>query len=281
MRRPSYLAGTWYPVHARDCRESIETHAAETALGHVSCRGLIGPHAGWAYSGNVQGKVYRLLAKAQPGVDTVVIFGSHRGAAGPNTIFRGAAWQTPLGDVVTAAELVARIGTIIDLGDEPVETSRPDNAVEVHMPFVRYFFPAATCVMLGVAAAQEALEIGRAVGEICRLAGRHALFIGSTDLTHYGSAYGYTPKGSGEDAVRWVREENDMQFLEHLLRQNFAGAITHARISRSACCPGAAVAALEACRAYQGSVEPRLVEHYLSCDVRPASSFVGYAGMVF
>ena len=49
---------------------------------------------------------------------------------------------------------------------------------------------------------------------------------------------------------------------------------------KSACCPGATAAAIEAVRAYAGVVSPTLVDHYLSYDVRPDDSFVGYASLV-
>ena len=208
----------------------------------------------------------------------------------PNTIFLAKGWETPLGPVLNAAalaEVVQRrvrepIGGRggVELTEEPVAPRHPDNAVELHMPFVRHFFPRAEMLMVGVEASARALELGQQVGEAVREAGRDAVFIGSTDLTHYGPNYRYEPHGPGQHGVDWVRTVNDRGFLDRVLAADAAGAVTHAKDNASACCPGAVAACMSAAQAVQGPLHPRLVDHYLSCDVRPASSFVGYAGIV-
>jgi AmmeMemoRadiSam system protein B len=144
---------------------------------------------------------------------------------------------------------------------------------------VRHFFPRAKLLMIGVAASEIALDIGRRTGELARDAGRNAVFVGSTDLTHYGPNYDFAPAGSGRDAVAWTRDTNDAGFIDAVLADDPARALEHARTHQSACCPGAAIAAIEALRAYQGRVSPALVEHYLSYDIQPSASFVGYAGI--
>jgi hypothetical protein len=213
------------------------------------------------------------------------VFGSHRGPSGPNTVFRGAGWQTPLGRLDNAVELATSLAQKLDLDDEPVRPVRFDNAVEVHLPFVKYCFPHAELLMLGVAASEIALsigrEVGRAVREAVRRAGRDAVFVGSTDLTHYGPNYGFEPVGRGPSAVTWVRDENDRGFLDALLRDDAHAALDHAITHASACGPGAAVAAVEAVRSYAGEVHPTLLCHYTSHDVHPDSSFVGYATLAF
>jgi AmmeMemoRadiSam system protein B len=173
-----------------------------------------------------------------------------------------------------------RLAESLDLQEEPVSPRQPDNAVELHLPFVKHFFPAAALLVLGVASGPRAVAIGRGVGERLAVAARRAVFVGSTDLTHYGPSYGLTSQGSGEAAEAWVREINDRAFLGALLAGDEQAALAHARAQRSACCPGAAAACMAAVRAYAGTIRPRLLTHYLSCDVQPADNFVGYGGMV-
>jgi hypothetical protein len=227
---------------------------------------------------------YQSLLKAQPAPELVVIFGSHRGPEGPNTIYRGQGWQTPLGDALIDGEAVVAIDAELSLLEEPPAPLRPDNAVEVHMPFIRHAFPGARVVMLGVEASPAGIDLGQRVGDVCRKLGRDTVFIGSTDLTHYGSNYGFAPKGTGEAAQGWVRDENDRGFLDALVALDLPAAVEHALTQSSACCPGAAVAALAARQSFepppQGHV-PRVVSHYLSSDVSSASSFVGYGSLTY
>jgi len=282
--RPALLAGRWYPADEVGCRSAIESYvpAPEPEAKPGPLHGLIGPHAGWAFSGDCAGRGYRRLVDAAgPDVDLVVVFGSHRGPRGPNTVFRDDAWETPLGPLATARPLADALAESLALEDEPTRPLRADNAVELHLPFVRALFPDAELLMLGIEASPRALELGREVGRRVRAAGRRAVFVGSTDLTHYGPNYGWAPHGDGEEAVRWAREVNDRGFLDAILRDAPADAVRHAVQEQSACCPGAAAAAIEAAREYAGEVRPELVDHYLSWDVRPDSSFVGYGAVVF
>lgn len=280
MRRPASLAGRWYPSDARACRDAIASYAEGELPARGPWRALIGPHAGWAFSGACAARTYRALGEARSDAELVVVFGSHRGPHGPSTIFRADEWDTPLGPLSTERELAERIASELPLSDEPVRPARADNAVELHLPFVRFFFPRARFLMIGVAASQVGLEIGERVGELAREVGRDTVFVGSTDLTHYGPNYGFTPAGLGSSAVAWARERNDAAFLDAVLAGDSTRALDHAIASGSACCPGAAVAAIEAARAYQRTLAPALVDHYLSYDVRPDASFVGYAGVV-
>jgi AmmeMemoRadiSam system protein B len=278
--RPALLAGLWYPDDPVACRRALDAHLAAKALSApAGLAGLVGPHAGWRFSGDAAGAAYRALADARGGTDLVVVFGGHRGPDGPQTVFCGTAWDTPLGRLATALPLAEALRRDLALGDEPLRPRRPDNAVELHLPFVRAAFPEAELLVVGVAASERARAVGRTVGEACR--GRDAVFVASTDLTHYGPSYGFEPVGRGPEAVRWVRERNDGTFLEHLLEGDDAAALAHASASGSACCPGAVVAAFEALRAYGGAPDPALLRHDLSCDVRPAASFVGYGALTF
>jgi MEMO1 family protein len=280
MNRPSFLAGQWYPGTETACRKAIEGHAATAKVEQGPYRGLIGPHAGWFFSGNAAGQAYAWLSAARPAPDLVVIFGSHRGPHGPNTVFCADGWETPVGVLKTAVPLAAEIKQALGLKEEPVSPSHPDNAVELHLPFVRHFFPEAELLMLGVAAADEALGIGDEVGRLVRDRRRDAVFVGSTDLTHYGPNYGFAPAGHGEAGVRWVRETNDRGFIDAVLAGAPAAVVRHGVDEQSACCPGAVAATMSAIQAYGATAAPKLVDNYLSYDIQPGSSFVGYAAIL-
>ena len=280
MLRPAYLAGRWYPDSARECQAAIETHARDATPEQGSWRAVIGPHAGWTYSGDAAGRSYRWLAEARPDPDLVVVFGSHRGPRGPNTVFVEEGWQTPLGPLKTAGDLAIRVRAELDFEEEPASPFHPDNAVELHLPFVRHFFSGAELLMVGVEASVRAIEIGGRIAELIRDAKRNPVFVGSTDLTHYGPNYDFEPAGDDPATmVPWVREQNDGTFIRHVLERDLEGLIGHAQEHNSACCPGAVAACIAAARSFDDN-QPRLIDHYLSYDVMPSHSFVGYAGII-
>ena len=122
--------------------------------------------------------------------------------------------------------------------------------------------------------------LGEKLYDVSVKLGRNVAVVGSTDLTHYGPAYGFSPAGSGNAAVEWVREENDKPFLDLLLKMDGEGAMNHANTHGSACSAGAAAAAVSFART-SGVKEGTLIGYRMSCDLHRAESFVGYGGIAF
>ena len=73
----------------------------------------------------------------------------------------------------------------------------------------------------GTSSQNASIGIGRRTAEIALELGKKILILGSTDLTHYGYNYGFTPKGTGEAAVEWVKNENDRKIVDLMTTQGF------------------------------------------------------------
>ncbi len=107
-----------------------------------------------------------------------------------------------------------------------------------------------------------------------------AKVIGSTDLTHYGSNYGFTSQGRGKKAVDWVRSENDRRVINAMLALEPEKVISEALASQNACCAGAVATAIEAAKNL-GADQADEIAYATSYDKNPGNNFVGYAGIVF
>jgi AmmeMemoRadiSam system protein B len=110
--------------------------------------------------------------------------------------------------------------------------------------------------------------------------GLTVVYIGSADLTHYGPNYGFTPRGKGEAAVKWVKEENDRSLIDKALAMDASGLLGDAAARHNTCSAGP-IAAVVASAARHGIKKGTLLEYYTSYDVTPDSSFVGYAAIVY
>jgi AmmeMemoRadiSam system protein B len=178
-----------------------------------------------------------------------------------------------------ASELISRF----ECQEESPQRFQPDNTIELQMPFIREVWPQAKVVAVQVPPDQTAEAIGQWAAEKTREHNINAVAIGSTDLTHYGANYGFTPKGSGEEAHRWSKEQNDRPFIDRLLKLDYKDAVDHALANHSACCAGAAAAAVAFAKS-RGATAGRLIEHITSHEVesrgRP-SMWVGYASIVY
>ena len=185
------------------------------------------------------------------------------------------AWETPLGNLTLATEFYQPLAKRLTLREE----SPGDNTIEVQLPLVKYFFPQAKLLALRAPHSNTAIELGQAVAAVAKELKVSILVFGSTDLTHYGPNYGWSPKGYGPEAVKWVKEVNDKKFIDQALKLDGPGMLKTAQADQSACSAGGAVAAVAAAKA-DGARKAALIDYYTSYDVMPGDSFVGYAGVV-
>ncbi len=273
--RPRVLPPGWYPGSAEETRRKIEGWLAEEPPAGGRAAAGVAPHAGWAFSGRIALRV--LLNFCQP-VDTVVVVGGHLPPSAGILAALEEGYETPLGELEADLELLEKISQALPA---PFREDRsPDNTVEVQLPLLKYLFPDSRALALRAAPSPAAEELGRSIHQAADSLGRSVAVLGSTDLTHYGSNYGFSPAGRGEGAVKWVKEVNDRKFIESLLDMDGPAALRHAGEDQSACSAGGAVAALAFARA-SGVERGKLVEYLTSYDLYPDESFVGYAGIVY
>ncbi|MBN2494418.1 MAG: AmmeMemoRadiSam system protein B [Deltaproteobacteria bacterium] len=281
-RRPVFALQGWYPADEASCRRALEDYRRDCPEASGSVAGIV-PHAGWHFSGRLATWTFCALSrKVEPAC--VFVFGGHMGRADRPVCMPEGAFGTPLGPVEVDAELAAEAASRFDCLCETPERFTPDNTLELQMPILKFFWPQARAVAMQVPADADLAEaIGAWAAAAGQESGLAAVAIGSTDLTHYGASYGFVPKGTGEAAHRWAKEENDGPFIERLLAADGPAAVKHALENHSACCPGAAAAAVAFARA-RGASRGRLLGHVTSHEVdgrNGPSMWVGYASIVY
>lgn len=280
--RKSDFAGSWYPGTASDCREIIEEFEKDRVpylLAEGAGLGGIVPHAGWFYSGRIACNVLSCLRDAvQP--DTVIVFGRHLHSGSDNYIMKEGKWETPLGELEIDREFGEALVSEFPFRVETSSDYEPDNTIEVQLPLIKYFFPEAKILPLGVPPVADSLKIGERVAELAQARAIKTLIVGSTDLTHYGYNYGFTPKGIGKDAVEWVKTRNDKAVVDLMLQMDAGEVIRESLKNGNACCSGAAATAIAGVKKMGAKHAHKLI-YTTSYDIRPDSSFVGYVGIVF
>lgn len=282
-RRP-YAAGRFFPATLDGCVELLDDifdRAGEkTVDGKIFAAVL--PHAGWTYSGATAASAIVQFAEYE--IDTFVIFGTVHVQCDGHTIDASDAWGTPLGDVAVDAALRERAITRTQgLALVDATPHAREHSIEVIVPMLQRNWPAARILPIMAWPTASAAELGRAIGRAVAEHGGRTMIIGSADLTHYGSSFGFTPRGTGPDAVEWVRNENDRRLIRLMEEMRAEEIVAEADASRNTCGPGSIAAGLAAAREL-GATSGRLTGYATSYDVSgdgDASHFVGYAGMVF
>jgi AmmeMemoRadiSam system protein B len=271
--RESSLPAGWYPHNPDEISRFL------SGMNRGSARAAIAPHAGWRFSGKIAAAATASLTQ---NAETLVVIGGHLPAGYPALFAMEDAVSTPLGNMTLHAAL--RAALIKELDGH--EDGFPDNTVEVLLPMARHFFPNASLLWLRLPAEKSSFDAGKAVAAAADKLGCAVAVLGSTDLTHYGPNYGFTPQGTGPQALRWMRDTNDRRFIDAVLSGDPAAVLERAEKDRSSCSAGAVLGAMGFASASDAG-SARLLEYGTSADsigadsIGDADSFVGYAALAF
>ena len=292
LRLPA-VAGMFYPGDGRQCRATAQSYldnavpvAPDAPSGHWL--GGIVPHAGWICSGAVAGQTIAALARQSGGgeVNVVVIFGAIHT---PLPIDAAALdshqnWAVPGGDSAVAGELAARLARIGDLFRVDDRFHQREHAIEVELPLIQLAWPKATILPVEVPVVDGAWLIGQRTAREIAAAGLSAVYLASSDLTHYGSHYGFAPAGLGVAALSWA-EENDKRLLRLVTEMSVDRIVPEVKARYNACGAGAIAAMMAACR-QAGASRGQLLVHTNSYQTLAAvapqapDNAVGYASVV-
>ncbi len=263
--RQAAVAGSWYPGTAAAVVSEVERYLA--AAGSVRTPGrlvaLISPHAGLRYSGPVAAYGYSLLRDRAP--TTVVLVGpSHRALFEGVAVWAKGAFETPLGRVLIDEDLAEAL-----LREDPVlqdlpAVHRDEHSLEMQLPFLQHLVPGVRLVPL-LMGTQSRDEVEALAGALRRaLAGKDALLVASSDLSHYHPAA--------------VAHQLDAVVSACVERLDAEGLMRKLETSRGhACGGGPMVAVMKAARAL-GAERATLLRYATSGDVgeRDTSRVVGY-----
>ena len=272
MLRRSLLSGSWYPDDEVELKDILQEWTRDIDP-DSSLFAAVVPHAGWYYSGQTAAKTLKKLCADR---ELIVVIGGHLPPGASILAAAEESVETPVGAIKNRLDLVA----ILDAELEIKEDIYNDNTVEVVLPMIKFFSPKADIIWLRAPADEKAIILGESLAGLSERKGLNTAVIGSTDLTHYGSNYGYSPEGKGEGAYRWAKDKNDAEVINLLLNYSLSEAISHAVNKKSACSIGAAAAAARFGELNE-SPGGKLVDYSNSYDKAPSESFVGYAGIVY
>lgn len=279
--RRALFAGRFYPADPDECRAM-----AARLLDPVdvpAAMGAIAPHAGWIYSGSTAAMSIRAIANHAP--ETVVVFGAVHGPdRNVASVYPYGAWETPLGPVAVDEGLAARL-----LG-APGAVANPDghrfeHSIEVQLPLLRYLLPEVQVVPIGVPPTAAAPEFGAAAARELTHGGRCVAYLATSDLTHYGPAFGFEPAGSGPEGVHWAKAVNDRRFISLVADLDAGAVVAEASQHENACGSGAVAALLGAMREL-GLTQFMELAHTCSAEMkiggaRDDRNSVGYLAGVF
>jgi AmmeMemoRadiSam system protein B len=265
MIREPVVAGQFYPGSPAGLRKIIEGMVDGKAE-KVEAIGVVSPHAGYIYSGQVAGAVMsRIKIK-----DTFVVLGpNHTGRGKSFSIMTNGTWKTPLGDVAIDSELGKRVLAASNYLEEDQLAHQYEHSIEVQLPFLQYLKPDVRIVPVILAHASGASYkiIGQELAGAIDGMKKDVVILASSDMTHY------EPQESAQ--------KKDRQAIEAILALDEDDLMKRIEDLDISMCGYAPVVCMMVAAKSMGAKKAELVKYQTSGDTSgDYSSVVGYAGIV-
>ena len=261
--RKAAVAGSWYPGTAALLRAEVDRHLGRA---DVECAGevsaIIAPHAGLHYSGPVAAYAYKLLAGRQ--YDVAVLVGpSHYVGFDGVAMYERGAFETPFGSVLVAEHCAAAIAMAASSVQHHPSAHLREHSLEMQLPFLQRVLPDTPIVPLVMGYQTRETILNLSKGLVAGLAGRRALLVASTDLSHY------------HDANTAARLDGEV--IMHVRAFNPEGLLAALEIfPHHACGGGPTVSVMQAAKVL-GARDARILKYADSGDVSgDKGAVVGY-----
>lgn len=257
--RTCAVAGMFYPRDPSHLEQLLEKFFSSVKPVEGSSLGIVSPHAGYIYSGQVAACAFGTIPADFSGT-FVVIGPSHRGYL---TSVSAIPWETPLGVVDPDEEFIAALDLEVD------ELShRDEHAIEVQVPFIKYRFPRARFVpiMMGQQDFASAQRLAEVLSHATRSVKHDVRIVASSDFSHY------VPAAKAHDDDRFAIEPLLSLDVEEFYRRIGERGVT--------CCGYGPIATMVMTCKTLGATTANLIRYATSGDVTgDTRQVVGYAGI--
>lgn len=276
--REPVVAGQYYSADSEKLAEQVDGFLAKAEKIEVEGKilGLIAPHAGYEFSGQVAAAAFAQLENEN--IDTVILLGnSHHQYFEGAAVYSGGYFKTPLGEVEVDADLAKKIisydGAIkADNGPHDVE-----QILEVEIPFLQRTLKKFKIVpiLFGNTLGNAAEIVVQAISQ--NMDGKNILVVASSDMSHYPS---YEKANYADKKTLEAILSGEVKNLETAIAQLEKEKITN---TQTFLCSADAVKALMMVMKNLGAVDIKLLKYANSGDVAGGdrSQVVGYGTIGF
>ncbi len=194
VRAPA-AAGSFYTDDSEALRAQVVSllkDARRNSSGKPA-RALVVPHAGFAFSAPTAALAFARLP--EEGIRRVILLGpSHymRFSGGALPAPGVTAFETPLGRMTVDLEAVARLRRHTGFSG-PAGAHEPEHSLEVELPFLQVVAPEAELVPIAVGSESDFATVVEMAEAVSGLLDEGTVVIASSDFTHHGRRYGWSP----------------------------------------------------------------------------------------
>ena len=264
-KRQPAVAGRFYPAEREALVREVEAHIDRDAK-KSRALGIVAPHAGFMYSGDVAGAVYSRIEIP----DTVILIGpNHTGQGEEVAVMTEGTWSMPMGDISIDREMAHAICEETSIAKQDSTAHQHEHSLETQLPFLQYFKKefqiVPICLRRMKVASCKVLSEG-IVRAVTRL-DKPVLLVASSDMTHYES---HDQAGT-----------KDRMAIACMQSRDPVGLFETVRSEKITMCGVNPVTVMLYCSESLGAKEAELVKYMTSGEVSgDMEQVVGYAGMI-
>jgi hypothetical protein len=270
MFRYPAVSGRFYPSKShlliKELTRCITQSPENKFSKKIRATGIISPHAGLTYCGEVAAAVYSNIEIP----DTIILLGpNHTGVGEQVSIMSEGAWQMPLGTIEIDHELADAICQIAVTAKKDNKAHQKEHSIETQLPFLQFyrdnFKIVPICLMpLGI---DKCEELSHAIINAVEKLGRSVLIVASSDMTHY---------ETHENASK-----KDKDALDQILRLDARGLFNTVHEKNISMCGVNPTVIMLMCARKIGAKEALLAKYMTSGEVSGnMDHVVGYAGVI-
>ena len=264
--REPIVSGQFYPSRIVDL-DSFFKSVLKKDSEKKQVKALIVPHAGYIYSGKVAAYAYSYAQIP----DTVILLGpNHTGRGTPISVYPKGKWKTPYGEIAIDETLASSIIDRTPFAQPDINAHMFEHSIEVHLPFIQYLKGNSFKIVPICLADEDKMHLSSLASAICdsiKDAKKEAIFIASTDFSHYEPAE--------------IAEKKDKECIEAIekLDENLLLRIVYEK--NVSMCGYLPVYTVIAASKLLGAKKGKLLKYATSGDVTgDYSEVVGYASIV-
>lgn len=275
--RPCSGAGFWFPASPSALKREVQQYldlAPKTSLpGKVV--GIISPHAGYRYCGEVMGSVYNTV-RGKKYKRVIILAFSHSYPVSGLSVLKVDAYETPLGEIPVDIEMRDAL-LKSPLVQSVAQAHSREHSDENQLPFLQTVLePGWRMVSIFVGDISPA-EFETAASLIRPFVDDQTLIVTSSDFTHYGFQYGYVPftKNVKENLYKL-----DGGAIDKIIARDFTGFRSYLKETGATICGRNPISLM--IKILPDDAKGKLVKYMTSGDVSGDYDMaVGYAGIVF
>jgi AmmeMemoRadiSam system protein B/AmmeMemoRadiSam system protein A len=239
--------------------------------------GLIVPHAGYVYSGQVAAAGFRQLREAQYDVAVIIAADHQAPVSRPIAVWAEGGFQTPLGVVPVDGELARALIAADRRITADLAAHENEHVIEIELPFLQRVCPGCRVVPVLMGADDDATIQALAEALLKTLPGKRAIIVASSDLSHYPS---YRDAQAVDGATLSAIETGDPAAVRAAIAASMARKVPN--LATCACGEGPILVVMQVAKGL-GADTISILRYVNSGDasVGDKNQVVGYAAVMF